>query len=201
MSGWNTLSGGFVGLTTSIAEFNVSGYNTINGDIADFPLNNLYSFTVTGSNTISGTLASWAASTKITTISITGSNTVSGAVSNIPVNVTSFTLGGYCTLTGDLGDIPSKLVYFVATGRNTISDYTTKTWTVTQMYFQWGPQSGYGLSSAEVDQLLIDFADDITWTGSYKMVFISGPNARTSASDAAVTHLTSVHGVQVYTPS
>jgi hypothetical protein len=65
------------------------------------------------------------------------------------------------------------------------------------IYFQSRPTFGSGLSTSEVDQLLIDFAAT-TWTSS-RFINISGNNAaRSVASDAAVTSLTTA-GVTVIT--
>jgi hypothetical protein len=51
--------------------------------------------------------------------------------------------------------------------------------------------TGNGLTSAEVDQWLIDLAAYCTTWVSNKSVWLAGNNAaRTSASDAAVTTLT-----------
>jgi len=51
------------------------------------------------------------------------------------------------------------------------------------------PASGYGLTSTQVDNLLIDLANVSTWSG-VKVVNLAGYNsARTSASNTAVTTL------------
>ena len=104
-----------------------------------------------------------------------------------------FLVYGSNTITGDLSSLNglSALYYFQVYGSNTISDYTTSTWTQTSFnHYEVTPAAGSGLSSSEVDQLLIDMDTGITWSGSGKMLWLAGNNAaRTSASDAAVTSL------------
>lgn len=91
----------------------------------------------------------------------------------------------------ELEKFNENFYYFLVYGSNTISDYTTSTWTQTSFnHYEVTPAAGSGLSSSEVDQLLIDMDTGITWSGSGKMLWLAGNNAaRTSASDAAVTSL------------
>ena len=59
-------------------------------------------------------------------------------------------------------------------------------------YFYLVPVSGGGLSSTEIDNLIIDLDNGNTWGGSSRTLYLKGTNAaRTSASDAAVASLVS----------
>jgi len=91
------------------------------------------------------------------------------------------------------------VAYFYCAGSNTIGDYSGRTWAINQRRVYHVPVAGGGLSSVEIDQLLIDLAAaGGTWNAD-KQVYLRGTNAaRTSASDAAVATLVS-KGVTVTT--
>jgi hypothetical protein len=97
----------------------------------------------------------------------------------------------------DLADLPTGLSYFYCTGHNQISTYTAgKDWGNLMNYFHFYPFM-VGLSSDEVDNLLIDLAKVPEWMYT-KIIRLKGANAaRTSASDAAVDSLWNDHGVYV----
>ena len=128
-----------------------------------------------------------------------GSNTVTGNLSSLPAGLTYFACTGSNTVTGNLSSLPAGLTYFACTGSNTIGDYSGKTWANNQRRVYLVPVAGGGLSSAEIDQLLIDLAAaGGTWNAD-KQVYLRGTNAaRTAASDAAVATLVS-KGVTVTT--
>lgn len=111
---------------------------------------------------------------KMTVIDI-DENELSGNISAIPVNIKTFSLGG----------------------SNTISDYTSpRTWAANMKEVEVSPVSG-GLSSSEVDNLLIDLSQ--TTFAPAATITLKGVNAsRTSASDSAVITLTN-KGVTVLT--
>jgi len=97
-----------------------------------------------------------------------------------------------------LSSLPTWLTYFNCQGSNTIADYSGRTWAGNQRYVYLVPVIGGGLSSSEIDQLLIDLAVVSTWVIE-KIVYLRGTNAaRTAASDAAVATLVS-KGVTVTT--
>lgn len=102
-------------------------------------------------------------------------------------------------LTGDIANLPSGLNFFSCSAtKSTISQYTSgRSWTASMNTIGIYTVSG-GLSTAEVDNLLIDLAKT-TWTGS-KIISITGTSeSRSSASNTAVATLTS-KGVTVTTP-
>jgi hypothetical protein len=117
-----------------------------------------------------------------------GSNTVSGTLSDLPSGLTYFTCAGSNTISGSLSDLPSGLRHFYCGGLNTVSDYSTKLWTSKPATFILSPASG-GLSTAEVDQLLIDLDDDLVWEGGNR-IELTGTNApRSVVSNAAVASI------------
>ena len=128
-----------------------------------------------------------------------GFNTVSGDIANLPSVMSGFLCSGFNTVSGDIANLPSVMTNFLCYGSNTISDYTAgRTWANNQQRVYLAPTAGYGLSSTEVDNLLIDLANVAAWTGD-KVVWLAGNNAaRTAASDAAVATLQGL-GVTVTT--
>ena len=113
-------------------------------------------------------------------------------LSSLPSVMTSFFCTGSNTITGNLSSLPSVMTSFFCTGSNTITDYTSpKTWATNYNYFFIRQAVGSGLSSTEVDNLLIDMSA-ATWGGSSRTLDVRGVNAaRTSASNAAVATLLS----------
>ncbi len=168
----------------------------ISFDLSSLPTG-LTSFTCSGSNTVTGNLSSLP--TGLTYFTCRGLNTVTGNLSSLPTGLTYFNCQGSNTVTGNLSSLPAGLTYFLCIGSNTIRDYSGKTWANNQRRVYLVPVTGGGLSSAEIDQLLIDLAAaGGTWT-DVKVVYLGGTNAaRTSASDAAVATLVS-KGVTVTT--
>ncbi len=167
----------------------------ISFDLVKLPRSLTY-FSCLGSNTVTGNLSSLPIG--LTSFTCTGSNTITGNLSSLPTGLTTFACTGSNTVTGNLSSLPAGVTYFTCTGLNTIGYYSGKTWANNQRRVYLTPVAGGGLSSAEIDQLLIDLAAAETWTGD-KVVYLRGTNAaRTSASDAAVATLVN-KGVTVTT--
>jgi len=154
-------------------------------DLDDLPAN-LTSFNCTGLNTVSGDLANLPSG--LTLFTCAGSNTISDDLGNLPSGLVYFYCTGSNTINGDLGNLPSGLVFFRCEGHSTISDYSGKTWTTKPATFITTPILG-GMSSTEVDNLLIDFDDDLTWAEGDVITITGTHAARTSASDAAVANM------------
>ena len=194
--GSNTITGNLSSLPAGLTYLFCGGYNTITGDLSSLPVGLTY-FYCSGSNTITGNLSSLP--TDLTYFQCSGSNTITGNLSSLPAVLTYFVCSGYNTITGNLSSLPAVMSSFNCTGYNTVADYSGKTWANNQRRVYHVPISGGGLSSAEVDQLLIDLASaGGTWS-TEKQVYLKGTNAaRTSASDAAVATLVS-KGVTVTT--
>ena len=174
-------------LPSGLTNLDVWGSNTLSGDVTNLP-SGLIILSVGGSNTLSGDIANLPSG--ITTLSMWGSNTLSGDIANLPSGITTLSMWGSNTLSGDVADLPSGLLYVKLLGSNTIADYTSRTWITKPATFKLIPVSPGGLSTAEVDQLLIDFDDDLTWA-SGDVITLTGTNeARSSASDDAVNNMT-----------
>ena len=186
-SGSNTLSGDVANLPVGLTYAIFNGQNILSGDINNLPVD-LWTFVCNGSNTLSGDITNLPAGLRA--FSCYGSNILSGDITNLPAGLTSLRCGGSNILSGDITNLPAGLATFYCTGRNTISDYTTPhTWTTKPAAFQLKPVAPGGLSTAEIDQLLIDFDDDLAWS-SGDIIELTGANAaRSSASDAAVSNI------------
>jgi len=185
-SGSNTVSGDIANIPSGMIHFYCTGSNTVSGDIANLP-SGLTVFSCTGSNTVSGDIANLPSG--LTYFYCSGSNTVSGDIANLPASLTFFRCSGSNTVSGDIANLPASLTYFFCYGSNTIADYTGKTWTTKPATFRLVPVAPGGLSTAEVDQLLIDFDDDLVWAAG-NVIILTGTNAaRSAASDAAVASM------------
>ena len=183
-------------LPRSLTYLYCTGSNTITGNLSSLPAGLTY-FACSGSNTIAGNLSSLPAG--LTYFYVAGSNTITGNLSSLPALLTSFSCRGSNTITGNLSSLPAGVTYFACIGSNTIGDYSGKIWAYNQRRVYLAPATGGGLSSAEIDQLLINLATaGGTWSVE-KQVYLRGTNAaRTTASDAAVATLVS-KGVTVTT--
>ena len=111
----------------------------------------------------------------------------------------AFSSSSASSISGNLSSLPSGLSTVVISGSNTVADYTSpRTWANNMVQVYMRQAAGYGLSTSEVDNLLIDLSAVPTWTSS-KSIDLRGVNAaRSSASDAAVAILVS-KGVTVLT--
>lgn len=123
-------------------------------------------------------------------------DSVTGDISGLPNNMILFDIDEN-TLTGNIALIPSGMTTFDVKGANSISDYTSgRTWANNMKKVISLPSSG-GLSSTEVDNLLIDLSVG-TWSVGGE-INLKGTNAaRTPASNSAVA-LLGTKGVTVLT--
>ena len=187
--GSSTLSGDIANLPSGLTHLDVVDNNTLSGDIANLPSGLTY-LGAGGNNTLSGDIANLPSC--LTVLSVySDSNTLSGDIANLPSGLISLYVTGNNTLSGDIANLPSGLTLLLMYGNNIIADYTSKTWTTKPATFKLIPVSPGGLSTAEVDQLLIDLDDDLTWA-SGDVIELTGTNAvPSSASDAAVNNMTS----------
>jgi hypothetical protein len=164
--------GNLSSLPRSLTDCSFYGSNTISGDISGLPYG-IQSISFYGSNTISGDISGMPEGIK--SIRLWGNNTVYGMLSNIKNSISYISVKGYSSLTYDS--------YWGSTSldRVLISSLSD------------------GMSSGEVDQLLIDLDSNVaTWIGSKIITLTESNAARTSASDAAVASLQS-KGVTVTT--
>ena len=115
-------------------------------------------------------------------------NAFSGVLS-LPSNMTFFYCTGSNTLSGVLS-LPSNMTFFYCTGSNTLSGYTTQVFSNNMNYFYLITNNGAGLSSSEVDQLIIDL-DGSAWAGTNKTLRLTGTAiaAPTATSAAAIASL------------
>ena len=184
--GANTCHGDIGTLPAGLIVFICCGSNTCHGDIGAAPAGLTY-FNCCGSNTCHGDIG--AAPVGLTHFYCYGANTCHGDIGAAPAGLTVFICYGSNTCHGDIGAAPVGLTYFVCCGSNTIADYSGKTWTTKPVTFILVPVGVGGLSTAEIDQLLIDFDDDLLWSGG-NVITLTGTNAaRSAASDAAVASI------------
>jgi len=215
ITGTNTVSGNLVNWSADLLRVYVAGNNTLTGDIANVPVA-ITQLNIIGSNTLSGSMNSLPAT--CTDFQVTGSNTITGDGS-LPrpdfntfvltgLNTTNWNmsnvdsgywhLGGSATATGDLGDVANDTSIFICNcSNNQVNTYTSKLWNALMGRVTHSPASGFGLSTADVDQLLIDLST-VSWNRN-QLISIAGNNSpRSAASDAAVTSLVAA-GVTVIT--
>ena len=192
------------GTWLDLFEFDVVSTQTIGGQFSTLPGETISVDWGDGSalSTYSGTDQSWSkdyGSAVSKTVKIYGASALTKFAMNDPDAVITFDLvdlprglivfycSGYNTITGDIADLPSGLESFRCYGSNTISDYSGKTWTTTMTRFDL--QGNASLSAAEVDQLLIDLDDDLTWSTGDVITITGNCDPPTAAADAAIASL------------
>lgn len=218
--GANTIYGDLVDLPGTLVSVNITGDNVIDGDIADLPAGMLTSLTLLGYTTIYGDIANIPVSVRyfyiggtntitgdlanlhplITTLNVAGNNTIYGLIDNLPAGLLSITLLGLNTVSGDVGNMPTSIYYFHLAGNNSVADYSGKSWLQSGYAYLHYPTAMGGMSSAEVDQLLIDMDTDCPFSISYRRsIFILGTNAAPTATSAAARASLIAKGVSLDT--
>ena len=191
--GSNTITGNISNFSINLLLFLCYGSNTITGNISNLPINVTY-FECGGYNTITGDISNLPVN--LTFFLCVGSNTITGDISNLPVNLYYFRCYGSNTITGDISNLHVNVSYFVCGGSNTISSYTSRFWSTKPGTFILTGLSS--LSSTDVDQLLIDFDADLTWSAGNTITIMGNCGPRTAASDAAVANMES-EGAEIST--
>lgn len=167
----------------------------IGGSIEQFSPEVLqYLFIGTGGNYnengISGSLTGF---TLLNTLRL-GGGKMTGDISNMTALEYIYINSSYSSITGDFGinNVCDgiSVSFLLGTGCK-ITDYTIGgTWENVNITIN--PDTGYGLSSTEIDNMLIDMAASQTLSG--RTITLQGSNAgRTSASDDAVAILTTLN--------
>lgn len=197
LTGNNDITGDFTSLNSNMVRLTIEGVNTVSGDLADIPVK-CVRFEVLGNNIVTGDLSS-ITSLKLTIFSCTGNNVITGSLSSLPTTLNLFNVAGKNTIYGDVGDVASTLNSFTLAGLNVVSDYSGKSWHPTSIIFSLTTVSPGGLSTAEVDQLLIDIDNDCSFTGSAKTIKILGSNAAPTATSAAARASLVAKGVLLLT--
>lgn len=187
---YNTVHGDVKDLPRGMTgHFRVWGRNTIGGDVKGLP-EGVRLLEVGGDNSMSGDIAGLPEGLR--TALIAGSNTVSGDIKNLPRELVRLSLGGDNTLSGNIADLPEGIRRLAVSGRNTISEYTAgREWAENIAGIDLRPSADAGLSTEEVDNLLIDLART-TWVNTEReprLWLIGGNMPRSSASDDAVAVL------------
>jgi hypothetical protein len=193
--GFNTTSGNISTLPSGLTYFVNTGNNTTTGSIASLPIN-LEVYDNQGNNTTSGSVSLLPST--LTSFRNFGTNTTTGNINSLPIGLLQYDNKGTNTTTGNIYFLPANIVFYVNVGQNTVVDYTSgRTWANNMIYVSNLPTSASGgLSSTEVDNLLIDLALVSTWDSTnpeyINTITLSGFNAaRTVASNSAVATLTS----------
>jgi hypothetical protein len=185
----------------------VVGYgNTIYGDIADLATvgdlaNTLSIFSVGGHNTLTGDISSLASFNNLSSFFINGNSSIYGDIGNIPDMLNRFLLAnssGYIygdisnnslqtfyvtgtnSITGNIANININMYSFTLYKNTTKLSYTSKTWPVNQIKNLYlSPNIGAGLTTTEVDNLLIDLANGGAANGA--TIYLAGHNSPHSA--------------------
>ena len=127
-----------------------------------------------------GTLTFWK--------SITADVNYFHSLSSLPRNITSYENIAANETYGSINDLPSTIISYENRGLNQVNSYTSgKVFSSDIIKFIHLPVINFGLTSAMVDNLLIDLESSGMSSG---VITLNGQNeARTSASDVAVTSL------------
>jgi len=178
---WTNNISGSISNLIKLTYVNLGGGNTIDGDISNLTL--LTQMIISGSNSITGNIANLSS---LSSLYVTGSNTLSGEITNLIDLTYLYILSPLSRISGDISAIVSDLTDCVLS-KCSLNYYTPgATWANTRVTII--TENG-GLSSTDVDNMLIDMANSGI---SGKTITITGTSgAPTSASDSAVAVLQS----------
>jgi hypothetical protein len=208
-SGSNSVTGDIQYLSATMSIFYCLGINTIYGNISTLKPN-LSTFTIGGLNTITGDISSFSSLTNLGVLNIGGRNTIYGDIQYLPASLESFSVNGGIisgtlsnlntpiletfilsstnSISGNISDIPASVNYLDIRRSSNKLSYTGKVWPENMARINLQPQIGKGLTTAEVDQMIIDLSNVNTWSTSStgKYVWLAGHNEpRSSVSDVA----------------
>ena len=191
-SGQNTITGDIANLPRGLSSISARGNNTIYGDWINLPTNMQYIF-FDGNNTISGDISTMVENGTLTHLAVRGNNTLTGSILGIPTTCYSIEFRGNNTVSGDIGLMQGSIRQITIYGDPTLSYTAGKSWPTNFYRMDIRPQIGKGLTSAEVDAILIDLNNSGVTNGTNSgLVWLAGENsARTKASDTAKTNLES----------
>jgi hypothetical protein len=177
---------GTFSVLTSLTDFNISN-TSVSGDISG--ISTLTSLTDLRlySTSVSGDISGISTLTSLTLVNI-NTTSVSGDIAGINTLTSLPALNiSNTSVSGDIADINTLTsLTYLHLGDTSVSDYTSTTlpaWSSCNIQLQ-----NLSLTATEVDNFLIDLNDA---GGSNGTVDLSGNAARTSASDTAVSSLTS----------
>ncbi len=188
----NIITGNIGELPEGLVHFVCYGRNTVTGDVGDLP-RGLENFVCVGANTVSGNVADLPRGLHV--FACHGNNTIGGNIADLPEGLSRMRLLGYNFVSGDLAELPGGIVSLRLGGFNTVSGYSPgREWAAGMQRISLNLMMGTGISSEEVDNLLKDLANT-TWAGE-KLIEITNPVSRSSASDGAVERLKEI-GVQI----
>jgi hypothetical protein len=191
-----TVGGDLSDLPSTLESITVKSLTSFTGSLANLPAG-VNTINITSANTFSGSLSDLPS--VISLFSVEGSNTIGGTLSSFPATLSFFNLRGNNTITGTLNDIPASCKFFIYQGGG-VSGYTSGHVFASDMQdFIFIPTGINGLTSSQVDDLLIDLAATTWDVEIWSQVHLASLNeGRTSASDAAVAILEGM-GLAVYT--
>ena len=104
----------------------------------------------------------------------------------LPNGLTSYINNAYNEVSGDLNHIPDSVTHFELTNGRNIYRSGSHNFNANMDYFLYNPIQGSGLTSSEVDTLLINLSNSFPSGGTIDLSYNS---VRTNASDAAVAAL------------
>lgn len=223
-----SLSGNIADIPSGMTSWYIAGANSqiITGDISSlaskqlvsFLINSMTNHTVTGNlssinntlgnlnvtyGSIYGSISSLATKTSLTGLQLVGgTGIITGDVTTVGPYIRSlYVSGANVALTGDIGLMP-PLISTLILNSGKFSYTSPRVWPSTMGRVIIYSTPGFGLTTAQVDNILIDLAQYSTnWTNpltSRRIDLTSGNSPRSAASDAAKATLEG-RGVTVLT--
>jgi len=179
---------------TSSLRLNNSGDFAVVDWTGDSDFQEISTSAETTSSVIPSTVKIFAKNSVLTYFRSTNNN-FSFDIASLPSGLTYYYNYGSNTTSGDIASLPSGLTYYYNYGSNQVDTYTSgHTFDSGITYFLHLPAAGYGLSSTEVDNLLIDLDSSGMSSGT---IDLSGNNTAPGASGETAIDALRAKGITV----
>jgi glucan-binding YG repeat protein len=177
LTGCSSVTGSLADLPPLTYYLNLQGCSSVTGDLAELP-QLTYTLSLSGCSSVTGDLADLPPLTYY--LNLYSCSSVTGSLTDLPQLTYYLNLQGCSLVTGSLADLPPLTNYLNLSGCSSVTGVLSPHTSLKTVNL-----SGTGLSTANMDQTIINLATNNTQTNGT----LTTNGTRSAASDAAVATL------------